>query len=101
MGKVRMGMTTNEVETVLGRPDKWQGKIMVYDRKLGMSVAQSKAGALVTEPAAFESFSKRHRRGVQPKMIVLEMYCRFLGRAVRQKRRISRVPSMLWGRSAS
>jgi len=42
-----MGMTTNEVEAVLGRPERWKGKIMVYDRKLGMSVAQSKAGALI------------------------------------------------------
>src|SRR2546427_8340634 len=42
-----MGMTTNEVEAVLGRPDKWRGKIMDYGQKLGMDVAQSKAGALV------------------------------------------------------
>ncbi len=38
VGKVRKGMTTNEVEAVLGKPDKWQGRIMVYDQKLGMSV---------------------------------------------------------------
>jgi hypothetical protein len=47
VGKVLNGMTTNEVEAVLGKPDKWQGKIMVYDQKLGMSVAQSKIGAVV------------------------------------------------------
>ena len=47
VGKVRKGMTTNEVEAVLGKPDKWQGRIMLYDKKLGMSVGQSRAGALV------------------------------------------------------
>lgn len=47
VGKVRKGMTTNEVEAVLGKPEKWQGKIMVYDKKFGMSVGQSKAGAQV------------------------------------------------------
>ena len=40
-------MTTNEVEAVLGKPVKWQGKMMVYDQTLGMTVGQSKAGALV------------------------------------------------------
>lgn len=47
VGKVRKGMTTNEVEAVLGKPDKWQGKMMVYDQQLGMSVGQGKAGVLV------------------------------------------------------
>jgi len=51
VGKVLKGMTTNEVEAVLGKPDKWQGKIMVYSQKLGMSlgmsVAQSKIGVVV------------------------------------------------------
>ena len=46
VGKVRKGMTTNEVEVVFGKPDKWQGKIMLYDRKFGMGVMQNKAGAL-------------------------------------------------------
>jgi len=47
VGKVRKGMTTNEVETVLGKPDKWQGKMMVYDKWLGMTVAQSTKGVSV------------------------------------------------------
>lgn len=47
VGKVRKGMTTNEVEAVLGKPDKWQGKIMVYDKNLGMSVGQTKLGVMV------------------------------------------------------
>jgi RNA polymerase sigma factor (sigma-70 family) len=47
VGKVRKGMTTNEVESALGKPEKWQGKIMVYDKKLGMSVGQTKLGAMV------------------------------------------------------
>ncbi len=47
VGKVRKGMTTNEVEAVLGKPDKWQGRIMVYDQKLGMSVSQGKTGVMV------------------------------------------------------
>jgi RNA polymerase sigma factor (sigma-70 family) len=47
VGKVRKGMTTNEVETVLGKPEKWQGKMMVYDKQLGMSVAQSSKGVSV------------------------------------------------------
>lgn len=46
VGKVRKGMTTNEVEVALGKPEKWQGRMMIYDRQLGMSVAQGKAGAL-------------------------------------------------------
>lgn len=45
VGEIHKGMTTNEVETVLGKPDKWQGKIMVYDQKLGFSVVQSRDGA--------------------------------------------------------
>ena len=32
---------------VLGKPEKWVGKMMVYDEKLGMSVGQGKAGAMV------------------------------------------------------
>ena len=47
VGKIRKGMTTNEVETLLGKPNKWQGKMMVYDKELGMSVAQSKKGVSV------------------------------------------------------
>jgi len=47
VGKVQKGMTTNEVELVLGKPDKWQGRIMVYDKKLGLSVGQTKTGAMV------------------------------------------------------
>ncbi len=47
VGKVRKGMTTNEVEAVLGKPEKWQGKMMIYDTKLGMSVGQGKVGAMV------------------------------------------------------
>ena len=42
VGDIRKGMTTNEVEAVLGKPDKWQGQIMVYDNKFGMSVSESK-----------------------------------------------------------
>jgi len=44
VGKVVRGMTTNEVEAVLGKPDKWVGKMMVYDKRYGMSVAQSSNG---------------------------------------------------------
>ncbi|HEX4265195.1 MAG TPA: sigma-70 family RNA polymerase sigma factor [Verrucomicrobiae bacterium] len=44
VGNVVKGMTTNEVEAVLGKPEKWQGKIMVYDQRLGMSVAANKRG---------------------------------------------------------
>jgi RNA polymerase sigma factor (sigma-70 family) len=44
VGQARKGMTTNEVEAVLGKPDKWQGKMMVYDKEHGMSVAQSTKG---------------------------------------------------------
>jgi hypothetical protein len=47
VGSIRKGMTTNEVEAVLGKPEKWQGKMMVYDSKLGMSVGQSRTGVLV------------------------------------------------------
>lgn len=47
VGKVTKYMTTNEVESVLGKPEKWQGAMMVYDRSLGMSVAQTKRGAMV------------------------------------------------------
>ncbi len=47
VGKVRKGMMTNEVEAVLGKPDKWQGRIMVYDQSLGMSVSQGKTGVMV------------------------------------------------------
>ena len=47
VGKVRKGMTTNEVETVLGKPERWQGKMMVYDNTLGMTVAQTTKGVAV------------------------------------------------------
>lgn len=48
VGDIRKGMTTNEVEAVLGKPEKWQGQIMVYDHTLGMSVSESKnSGVLV------------------------------------------------------
>ena len=47
VGDIRKGMTTNEVEAVLGKPDRWQGQIMVYDKKLGMSVSESKRGVMV------------------------------------------------------
>jgi len=47
VGQVRKGMTTNEVETVLGKPEKWQGKMMVYDKQLGMSVGQTRKGVAV------------------------------------------------------
>ncbi len=47
VGKVRKGMTTNEIEAVLGKPDKMQGKMMVYDKKFGMTAGQSKFGVLV------------------------------------------------------
>ena len=49
VGKVVKGMTTNEVEALLGKPEKWQGQIMVYDKELGMSVAgnQSRERGLV------------------------------------------------------
>jgi hypothetical protein len=41
VGDIHKGMTTNEVEAVLGKPDKWQGQVMIYDHKLGMSVIES------------------------------------------------------------
>lgn len=47
VGKVRKGMSTNEVEAVLGKAEKWVGRNMVYDNKLGMSVGLTKAGAMV------------------------------------------------------
>jgi hypothetical protein len=47
VGQMRKRMTTNEVEAVLGKPDKWQGKIMVYDKNLGMSVGQTRNGVMV------------------------------------------------------
>jgi hypothetical protein len=47
VGKIVKGMTTNEVEALLGKPEKWQGHIMVYDKKLGMSVSGTKAGVMV------------------------------------------------------
>jgi RNA polymerase sigma factor (sigma-70 family) len=47
VGKVQKGMTTNEVEAVLGKPERWQGKIMIYDKRLGMSVIQGKSGVMV------------------------------------------------------
>ncbi len=47
VGKVRKGMTTNEVIAVLGQPEKWQGKMMVYDKRLGMAVGQTAKGAMV------------------------------------------------------
>lgn len=47
VGKVRKGMTTNEVEAVLGKPEKMQGKMMIYDERFGMAVGQSKVGVNV------------------------------------------------------
>jgi RNA polymerase sigma factor (sigma-70 family) len=44
VGKIRLGMTTNEVITVLGKPERWLGSVMVYDTKLGLGVVQSEAG---------------------------------------------------------
>ena len=46
VGPVQKGMTTNEVEAVLGKPDNWQGKVMLYDENLGMSVVQSRVGVV-------------------------------------------------------
>jgi hypothetical protein len=47
VGKIQKSMTTNEVEAVLGKPERWQGKIMVYDKSFGMSVSPTKAGVMV------------------------------------------------------
>jgi hypothetical protein len=47
VGKVRKGMSSIEVEAILGKPEKLQGRIMVYDRKLGMSIAQGNSGVAV------------------------------------------------------
>ncbi len=47
VGPVRKGMTTNEVEGVLGKPDKKRGKMMVYDGRFGMSVSQGGNGVMV------------------------------------------------------
>jgi len=48
VGQIIKGMPTNEVEALLGKPERWQGHIMVYDKKLGMSVSgNKKAGVMV------------------------------------------------------
>jgi RNA polymerase sigma factor (sigma-70 family) len=47
VGKITKGMTTNEVEAILGQPERWQGHIMVYDKQLGLSVSGTKAGVVV------------------------------------------------------
>src|SRR5580698_3245767 len=44
VGQVRRGMTTNEVISVLGLPEKMQGKLMVYAKRLGITVAPAKSG---------------------------------------------------------
>lgn len=71
VGPVDKGMTTNEVEAVLGKPDKWAGKMMVYDKHYGMSVAQSERGVVsilcgdgeLTNPGV-KKFKGRTKEGV-------------------------------------
>lgn len=46
VGPVVNGMTTNEVEAILGKPDKWRGTTMVYESRYGISVTQSSGGAM-------------------------------------------------------
>jgi RNA polymerase sigma factor (sigma-70 family) len=48
VGDIRKGMTTNEVEAVLGQPEKWQGQVMIYDHKFGMSVIESQTKGVTT-----------------------------------------------------
>lgn len=52
VGKITKGMTTNEVEAILGKPDKWEGKKMVYYKRYGMSVVQSDQGAAAVDCGA-------------------------------------------------
>jgi RNA polymerase sigma factor (sigma-70 family) len=47
VGTVKKGMSATEVESILGKPEKRQGRMMVYDRKLGMSIGQSDFGVAV------------------------------------------------------
>jgi len=72
IGKVHKGMTTNEVEAALGKPERWQGKVMIYDKALGMSVlVHPKTGVsvvfcgdeMLTYPG-FKTFKGRTKDGV-------------------------------------
>jgi RNA polymerase sigma factor (sigma-70 family) len=71
VGQIRKGMTTNQVETALGKPDKWQGKFMVYDKQLGLSVGQTSQGVAVVlcgdsmlKYAGVKKFKGRTKEGI-------------------------------------
>jgi RNA polymerase sigma factor (sigma-70 family) len=38
VGKVKVGMTEDEVIAALGQPDRKQGEVLIYDKEFGMSV---------------------------------------------------------------
>ena len=46
VGQVMKGMTTDEVEAVLGKPEKKQGLTLIYYQRLGMSVSANKSGVV-------------------------------------------------------
>ena len=46
VGKIKGGMTREQVIAELGEPERTQGTIMVYDKRLGLSVAPRKTGGI-------------------------------------------------------
>jgi RNA polymerase sigma factor (sigma-70 family) len=42
VGKVKAGMSEDEVVTALGKPEKMQGEVMIYDKHFGFSVVCSR-----------------------------------------------------------
>lgn len=46
VGKVKAGMTQQEVIAALGQPDRPQGNVLVYDKKFGFSVICARGGVV-------------------------------------------------------
>ena len=64
VGKVRKGMTAEQVEAVLGKPDRLQGPVMNYSKKFGFTVfiAGPNGVAEVSCRSAFSNLFKGHTK---------------------------------------
>jgi RNA polymerase sigma factor (sigma-70 family) len=71
VGKLKGAMTTNEVEAILGKPDRWQGTTMVYERRYGIYVEESTIGLVAVScglrpsaPATAKQFRGKLKEGI-------------------------------------
>ena len=75
VGKVRKGMTAEQVEAVLGKPDRLQGPDMSYSNKFGFTVfiAGPNGVAVVMCRSAFSNLFKGHEEGIGPESMTCDL----------------------------